>query len=69
MTPDQKAKTARILGYISVVVGILNFTIIGVQAFQGEAERGSPLLITGVAALSMGIFMVALGRRKPTSQD
>jgi hypothetical protein len=69
MTPDQKAKSARILGYISVVVGVLNLTIIGVQAFQGEAKGGFPLLITGVTALSMGIFMVALGKRKPTSQD
>ena len=69
MTPDQKAKTARILGYISLVVGVVNLTIIGVQAFQGEAESGSPLLVTGVAALSTGIFMLALGKRKPTSQD
>jgi sugar phosphate permease len=68
MTPDQKAKTARILGYICVVVGVLNLAIIGVHALQGQADGTSPLLVTGVVALSMGIFMLALGKRKPTSQ-
>ena len=68
MTPDQKAKTARILGYISVVVGVLNLAIIGVDALRGQTEGRSPLLVTGVAALSMGVFMLALGKRKPTSR-
>ena len=68
MTPDQKATTARILGYICVVVGVLNLAITGVRALQGQTEGGSPLLVTGVVALSMGIFMLALGKRKPNSQ-
>ena len=31
MTPDQKAKAARILGYICLVVGVLNLAMSGVQ--------------------------------------
>ena len=68
MTADQKAKIARTLGYICVVAGLLNLGITGVHALQGQTEGASPLLVTGVVALSMGIFMLALGRRKPTSQ-
>jgi len=68
MTPDQKAKTARILGYICMVVGVLNLAIIGVHALQGQAERTFHLLVTGVVAVSMGVLMLALGKRKPTSQ-
>ena len=67
MTPDQKAKAARILGYICVVVGVLELAITGVQALQGQTEGGSALLVTGVAALSMGLLMLAPGKRKPTS--
>jgi len=68
MTADQKAKTARILGYICVVVGVLNLAIAVVYALQGQTDGRSPILVTGVVALSMGIFMLALGKRKPTSQ-
>jgi len=68
MTPDQKATTARVLGYICVVAGVLNIAITGVHALQGELEGASPLLVTGVVALSMGVFMLALGKRKPTPQ-
>ena len=68
MTPDQKAKAARILGYICVVVGVLNLAMTGVDALQGQTEGGFTLLLTGGVALSMGIFMLALGKRKPTSQ-
>ena len=66
MTPDQKAKSARILGYICLVVGVLNLAMSGVHALQGQTEGGPPLLVTGVAAVSIGIF--TLGKRKPTSQ-
>jgi len=68
MTPDQKAKPARLLGYTCVAVGALNLAITGVRAFQGQTEAVSALLVTGVVALSMGIFMLALGKRKPTSE-
>ena len=68
MTPGQKAKAARILGYICVVVGVLNLAISGVHALQGQTEGRSPLLVTGVVAVSMGIFMLALGKQKPNSQ-
>jgi len=68
MTPDQKAKTARVLGYICVVVGVLNLAITAVHILQDQSEGTSHLLVTGVVALSMGIFMLALGKQKPTSQ-
>jgi len=68
MTPDQKAKTARILGYICVVAGALNLAIAGVLALQGQAGIGSALLVTGVVAVSMGVLMLARGKQKLTSQ-
>jgi len=67
MTPDQKALTARILGYICVVAGLLNLTIVGVRAFRGGMAGGFPLLGSGLAALMLGLVMLTRGRQKPTS--
>ncbi len=66
MSPDQKARTARILGYICVAVGALNLTLVAVQAAGDQTQAGSPLLVTGVAALTIGFIMLALGKRKST---
>ena len=68
MNAEQKRKTARILGYICILVGALNLTITAVKASQEQALEGSPLLITGIVAVSMGIFMLALGKQKPPSE-
>ena len=66
MTPDQRRTTARVLGYICVVVGLLNLSIIGVHALQGQTNGGLSLLVTGIAALGMGAFILALGKGKST---
>ena len=69
MSPDQKAKFARVLGYTCVVVGAVNLTVVAVHVTRGESESLTALLTTGVVALMMGIFMVALGRRKPSAEE
>ena len=66
MNPDQKARTARILGYICVAVGALNLTLVAVQAAGGQTQAGFSLLVTGVVALTGGFFMLVLGKRKST---
>jgi len=67
MTPDQKAKTARILGYICVVTGALNLVLAGTLALLGETQVGFPLLGTGVGALTVGIIILTRGKQKPES--
>ena len=67
MNAEQKRRTARILGYICILAGALNLTLTVVKAIQEQTLEGSPLLITGIVALSMGVFMLALGRQKPPS--
>jgi len=61
MHADEKAKFARILGYICAAVGVLNLTLVVVNR-PGE----SALLATGLSALTLGIIMIALGKQKPT---
>ena len=61
MDANQKAKTARILGYFCLAVGALNLTIFVVN----RPESGTALFVTGIGALSTGIIMVGLGRKKP----
>lgn len=65
MNSGKKARIARILGYICLGTGGLNLTIVGVSMAQDEMQQGSPLLVTGLAALSSGVIMLALGKRKP----
>ena len=65
MNPEQKIRTARILGYICLSVGALNLTIVGVLAVQEQTLPGLPLLVTGIVSVTMGIFMLALARQKP----
>ena len=66
MNPDQKARTARILGYICIAVGALNLTLVAVQAARDQTQAGYPLLGTGIAALTLGFIMLTLGKRKST---
>ncbi len=66
MDTDKKTKIARILGYICLAVGGLNLTLVGVQMAQDRTLSGSPLLVTGISALAIGIIIVALGKQKPT---
>ena len=62
MDSTQKAKTARILGYICLAVGALNLIL----TLADREQTGSPLLSTGLSAIGIGIIMVFLGRRRPT---
>ena len=62
MDANKKARVARVLGYICITVGTLNLILV----VAGRTQSGSALLVTGVSALTGGIFMVALGKRKPT---
>ena len=62
MDSSKKAMTARVLGYICLAVGALNLILVVVD----RPESGTALLVTGISALSIGIFMVALARKKST---
>ena len=68
MDAVQKARTARILGIICVLVGALNLFITAVETIQAQAPVGLPLSVTGVIALGGGIFLLTLARRKPPSE-
>ena len=50
MNDDQKAKLARVLGYICVAVGALNLTLVAVQAALGQTDSAFSLLVTGISA-------------------
>jgi len=67
MTPDQKATTARILGYICVVAGALNLVLAGTLTLRGETQVGFPLLGAGVGALTVGVIILTRGKREPES--
>ncbi len=62
MDSNKKVTTARVLGYICLAVGALNLILVVVD----RPESGTTLLVTGISALSAGIFMVALARKKST---
>ncbi len=61
MDSNKKARIARVIGYSCLAVGALNLTLVVVN----RPQSGSALLVTGIAAFSSGIIMVALGRKKP----
>jgi hypothetical protein len=65
MDSNKKAKTARVLGYICLVVGTVNLALVVLDPTEAEL----PLLVTGLSAFTIGIFMVALGRKKPPPVD
>jgi uncharacterized membrane protein HdeD (DUF308 family) len=65
MNSAKKARIAMVLGYICLVVGVLNVTIVVVSMARDEMQEGSPLLVTGLAAISCGIIMLAVSKRKP----
>jgi len=67
MNPEQKIRTARILGYICLFTGMLNLVVGGVHTVREHTLPGLPLLVTGVVSVMMGIIMLALARRKPPS--
>jgi hypothetical protein len=58
MNPDQKARFARILGYICVAAGTLNLVLAGILLFRDGTQVGWPLLGTGVGALTVGLILL-----------
>ncbi len=64
MNPDKKANLARILGYFCIAVGVLDLVLAGILMLRGRTEVRYPLLGTGFVALTGGIIMVALGKRR-----
>ena len=60
MDSNKKATFARVLGYICLAVGALNLIFVVVD----RPESGTALFVTGISALSIGIIMIALGRKK-----
>jgi hypothetical protein len=60
MDSNKKARVARVLGYICLAVGTLNLILVVV----GRPEMRTALLATGFSALTLGIIMVALGKKK-----
>jgi len=67
MNSDQKVRTARIIGFVCLVAGALNLTITAVRMIRGQPQIDTPLLVTGIVALTAGIFMLALAKQKPPS--
>ena len=63
MNPDQKARTARILGYICVAVGALNLVLAGILTLRGQTQVEFALLGTGFGALTCGIIVLTLGKQ------
>jgi uncharacterized integral membrane protein len=67
MSPDRRAKTVRMLGYICVVAGALDLVLAGVLALRDQTQAELPLLGAGIGALTLGIIMLALGKQGPKS--
>jgi uncharacterized integral membrane protein len=67
MGPERRAKTARILGYICVVVGALNLVLAGTLALRDQTQVEFPLLGAGLGALTLGIIMLTLGKQRSKS--
>ena len=65
MNAMQKVRMARILGTICVIVGSVNLVLALVRAIGDQAQTGSPLFVTGVAALSGGAMLLILSKRTP----
>lgn len=61
MDSHNKAKFARVLGYICLAVGALNVALVVAK----PTPTGTALLVTGFSALALGVLMVFLGTRKP----
>ena len=68
MSPEQKIRTARILGYVCLFVGVLNLSIVGAHAVRELTFAGLPLFVTGIVSVMMGIIMLGLARQKPPSR-
>jgi hypothetical protein len=69
MNAEQKVRMARVLGVICLVVGAMNLVIVLVQGGGEQSQTGSPLFITGLAALSGGALMLAVSKRRPPSGE
>ncbi len=65
MDANKKTKFARVLGSICLAVGAVNLILFVVD----RPQSGSPLLVTGVSALTTGFILVAVSKRKPTPGD
>ena len=69
MNATQKVRMARILGTICVIVGSVNLILALVRVIGDQAQTGSPLFVTGIAALSGGTMLLILSKRTPPSEE
>ena len=67
MDSERKQKLARILGYVCLAVGALNVVLAGILMLRDQTQVGA-LLGSGAGALTMGIIMLAVTKRKPDSE-
>ena len=67
MDSDKKIRVARIIGFFSLAAGILNLAVVAVLFVQGQKLPASAVLVTGIVAISGGVFMLALAKQKPPS--
>ena len=64
MDTKQKIKFARVLGTICIVIGAVNLIIAAVDRPAGPA-----LSVTGISALTTGIILIAVSKKKSTLGD
>ena len=69
MNAMQKVRMARVLGTICVIVGSVNLVLALVRGIGDQAQTGSPLFVTGIAALSGGAMLLLLSKRTPPSEE
>lgn len=67
MDSDRKMRVARIIGFFCLAAGTLNLAVVALLFIQGQRLPASAVLVTGLVALSGGIFMLALAKQKPPS--
>jgi len=65
MEAKKKRKIALFLGSFCMAIGALNLIL----SFVIRMETGSPLLVTGIGALTTGIILVAVSKKKPAPLD
>jgi hypothetical protein len=69
MNPEQKARFARILGYICVAVGVLNLVLAGILLSRDATQVRWPLLGTGVGALTVGLILLTRPKQTTGADD
>ena len=69
MDSDRKRRVAQIIGFFCLAAGILNLAVVALLFIQDQRLPASAVLVTGVVALSGGVFMLALAKQQPPSGD